>query len=107
MELQSDKNSLTNLLNDTKDDYEDTNLTHKSPQKHHNSDENVYHQRTKSLKYNPYDLIFNWNDSNPFLGVKVDFGYILMNDPVGKKVVERNWGFYWMYICTAKPDAPV
>ena len=55
---------------------------------------------------NPYDSIFNWNEQSPFLGVKVDFGYVFMNEPVGKKVDERNYGFYWMYICD-QPDAPV
>jgi len=52
---------------------------------------------------NPFDTKFNWNTEDPFLGVKVDYGYVSLSLPEKNK----NEGFYFMYPCKGRQDAPV
>lgn len=63
-------------------------------------------QAKASKDSNPYDHIFKWNESDPWLGVPVDYGYVYMSLPVGKECSSTNYGFYWMYP-SQKKNAPV
>lgn len=52
---------------------------------------------------NPFDSSFKWDEEDPFIGVKVDFGYVPLSQPIPGK----NEGFYYLYPCKGRVNAPV
>ena len=50
---------------------------------------------------NPYDTEFKWNEEDPFLGTKPEFGYV----PILEQ--EGNEAFYWLWPCLENKNAPV
>lgn len=65
------------------------------------SDPELYQENKDYAKeLNPYNIMFNWNTTDPWLGTFPEFGYIDIEGEPG------NAGFYWLWPCD-NPDAPI